>query len=98
MNGSVQGPLREVSGQAGLLGLAALACEQGLDIYSFERECRFFDEGDVRRYVEPLLGEASPQPPCEWVCARAAEGGFKAGSPFGAGSFGLGAGAGFLQF
>ena len=54
-------------------------------------------ERDVRLYVEPLLGQASPQTLWEWVCASAAEGGLRAGTRFGAGTFGLGARAGRLQ-
>ena len=59
---------------------------------------QIFDDGNLRWYVEALLGQASPQPQCEWWCARAAEGGLRAGTRFGAVTFVLGAGSRRFQF
>ena len=78
---------------AGTFGLGARAGCSHFSVWTL-----ILVERVVRLYVEPLLGQASPQVQREWVCAKAAEGDLRAGMRFGADIFGLGARAGCSHF
>ena len=58
-------PAKPLCGQESLLGLAAFAWEQGLDLFSLKAGLSFRTRGTVRQSLASFGVQASPQPQCQ---------------------------------